>query len=406
MDYRESVDWLYRQLPMYQRIGAAAFKKDLQKTRALMAYLDHPEQKFPAIHIAGTNGKGSVSHYLAALFQKANYTTGLYTSPHLIDFRERIRLNGEWLAEEKVVHFVNRHREFLQAQGLSFFEMTVGLAYATFAEEQVNMAVIETGMGGRLDSTNVIHPLLSIITNISLDHAQFLGPTLPLIAGEKAGIIKSGTPVLIGEKQKETAPVFEQRAAEQQSPLYYAEELVEPAELAAFHCDTPYQRRNLRTTLAALKLLQKKHPLAWPQSPQFIREAHQITGLRGRWETLRWQPRVIADTGHNEAAVQLNMAQLEQESFGELHLIWGTVNDKDLQPILALLPQKARYYWCRPEVPRGLPAEELQKLAAAKGLQGASYPSVKAAYAAALAQAQADDLLFISGSTFVVAEVL
>lgn len=406
MNYSQTVSWLYEQLPMFQRVGAPAFKKDLTKTRQLMQYLRHPEHRFKSIHIAGTNGKGSVAHGLAAVFQEAGYKTGLYTSPHLKDFRERMRINGRMIPEQEVVDFVAMHRDKLTDIGLSFFEMTVGMAFDYFAREQVEMAIVETGMGGRFDSTNVVTPQLSIITNISMDHAQFLGDTLPLIAGEKAGIIKPGVPVLIGEYQEETAPVFAAKARECQASMHYAYEIVEEEPPEEERQAIAYRKINRRTVRAALHLLPKQYELTLPNLEQTLARAHQLTGLRGRWETLSHNPRIIADTGHNIAAVALLTAQLKRETYRHLHVIWGTVNDKDITSILKFLPPEATYYWCKPDVPRGKNATELKAAAKPLGLNGAVYSSVKEALQKAMAAAAAEDFIFVGGSTFVVAEVL
>ena len=407
MNYRETVEWLYQQLPMFQRIGPAAFKKDLTKTRQLMEFLHHPERKFKSVHVAGTNGKGSVAHSLAAIFQHCGYKTGLYTSPHLVDFRERIKVNGAMISEVAVVEFVNANKKALQDIGLSFFEMTVGMAFHHFAREQVDVAIVEVGMGGRLDSTNVLSPELGVITNISMDHAQFLGDTIPKIAGEKAGIIKADVPVVIGERQEETTPVFEEKARSTGAPLYYAEELIPEKEAAEYLYHTTYQKRNVRTILAAAHLLEEKFPELKPSLyKEALANVPKITGLRGRWEILGQKPKIIADTGHNEAGVTLNVEQLKKENYQNLHIIWGMVGDKDSAPILKLLPQEAHYYWCRADVPRGKSETELKAEAERLNLGGETYASVQAAYRAAMTNAGAKDLVFVGGSTFVVAEVL
>lgn len=405
--YEATLAWLFQQLPMYQRQGATAFKKDLSRTRQLMELLDQPQAQFPSIHIAGTNGKGSVAHSLAAVLQQAGFSTGLYTSPHLQDFRERIRINGQMISRQEVVDFVDQHRQELHAISPSFFEMTVALAFAHFAHHQVEVAVVETGMGGRLDSTNVLQPVLSIITNIGLDHTQFLGNTLPAIAGEKAGIIKPGVPVLIGRQQAETTPVFEAKAQAEQAPLSYAENLISAqAARAVWPTGTAYQLENTRTVLAALKLLEPHFSTTQVPLGPTLSRLTKLTGLRGRWETLARRPLTIADTGHNEAGIRLSMEHLRGLSYRQLHLVWGMVSDKDHRALLRLLPPEAHFYWCCPDVPRGFPAPELAQTAQHLGLEGPAAPSVPAAIRLAQAAATPNDLIFIGGSTFVVAEAL
>ncbi|MDR9441960.1 MAG: folylpolyglutamate synthase/dihydrofolate synthase family protein [Schleiferiaceae bacterium] len=405
--YEATLAWLYQQLPMFQRQGAAAFKKDLTRTWQLMELLQEPQKGFASIHIAGTNGKGSVAHSLAAVLQEAGYQTGLYTSPHLQDFRERIRINGQMISREAVVQFVQKHQKALQDIGCSFFEMTVALAFQHFARQPVDIAVVETGMGGRLDSTNVLRPELSIITNIGLDHTQFLGDTLPAIAGEKAGIIKAHTPVLIGRRQVETVPVFEAKAREEAAPLSYAEALIPPEKArAVWPHATAYQLENTRTTLAALQLLQPRYPTPGVPLADTLARLRELTGLRGRWETLAQQPLTIADTGHNEAGLRLSMEQLQRQSYRQLHIVWGMVSDKNHPPLLALLPTQAHFYWCCPDVPRGLPAPALAQLAQSLDRHGSPHASVMEAVQTAQQAAHPRDLIFIGGSTFVVAEAL
>lgn len=403
MNYQQTLDWLFTQLPMFQRQGASAYKADLSNTLELMKLLSHPERKFKSIHIAGTNGKGSVSHSLAAVFQQAGYKTGLYTSPHLIDFRERIRINGDMIPEDAVQTFVAQHQSSFASMGLSFFEMTVGMAFDYFASEEVDIAIIEVGMGGRLDSTNVVTPELSIITNISLDHTQFLGNTLSAIAEEKAGIIKPNVPVLIGEYTVETRPVFERKASLHESPIYFAEEQQYHTTGIDFSLQGPYQQKNLTTILAAIELLKS---MGYAINTSALSEVQALTGLRGRWETLQEAPRIICDTGHNEAAVQYICKQLAQESYGQLHMVWGMVSDKDSTSLLALLPKDARYYWCAPQIPRAKTAKALSEEAAQAGLTGILCTSVQEAVQKAKAAANVKDLIFIGGSTFVVADAL
>ncbi|MGI4864257.1 MAG: bifunctional folylpolyglutamate synthase/dihydrofolate synthase [Janthinobacterium lividum] len=433
MTYPETLAWLYAQLPMYQRVGAAGFKKGLGNTEALAAALGHPESKFKSVHVAGTNGKGSSSHMLAAVLQSAGYKVGLYTSPHLREFTERIRVNGQELAPEYLVKWVENHRNLFDEIQPSFFEMCVALAFDYFAAEQVDVAVVEVGLGGRLDSTNIITPLVSLITNISYDHQAMLGDTLPEIAGEKAGIIKPGRPVVVSQTQAEVAAVFEAKARQEGSPLLFADTRYEARPTAETSADGyargmqvlnvyregklylegvqlgllgDYQRLNLPGVLATLDELQAQGfnisnvPLRWG-----LCDVTRLTGLRGRWSILGQHPLVVADTGHNEAGLQLVLAQLARVPHRHLHLVIGTVNDKDVTKVLALLPREATYYFCQADIPRALPADELAALATAQGLRGQSYGPVPVAVAAARAAAAPDDVVFIGGSTFVVAEV-
>lgn len=406
MTYQECLDWLFSQLPMYQRTGGAHYKIDLSKTLQLMELLDHPERKFRSIHVAGTNGKGSVSHMLAAIFQKSGFKTGLYTSPHLKDFRERVRINGEMISEEAVVSFVEKYQQKFTELQLSFFEMGSGLAFQYFADEKVDIAILETGMGGRLDSTNVVTPELSIITNISLDHTQFLGDTKAKIAFEKGGIIKPGIPVVIGERDPETDRVFEEIAAERKSEIFFAEDLIPMKEVDKLDLKGVYQKKNLRSVMAAVDRLQALGFDISENAEEALQNVKKLTGLRGRWEQIGENPKIICDTGHNEAGVKLIMEQLGKESFRKLHIVWGMVGDKDSASVLKLLPKDAHYYWCRPDIPRGKDAHELKNEADGYGLAGIIYPSVQAALAAAKKEAAPEDMIFVGGSTFVVAEAL
>nr|WP_279343962.1 bifunctional folylpolyglutamate synthase/dihydrofolate synthase [Gramella jeungdoensis] len=396
---------MFQQLPMFQRIGKDAFKKDLTNTYKLAEHLEHPENKFKSIHVAGTNGKGSVSHMLASVFQAAGYKTGLYTSPHLKDFRERIRINGAVIPQENVVSFIEENQTFLGFNRLSFFEMTVGMAFDYFAKEKVDIAIIEVGMGGRLDSTNIIKPELSVITNIGLDHTAYLGDNLRQIAGEKAGIIKEGIPVVIGEKQKETTPVFEETSKKMKADLYFAQEF----KFAKYHTDLKgeYQKKNLKTVLTSLKLLKEQ---GWSVSEEAIinglNNVKLHTGLQGRWDVIREKPKVICDTAHNAEGLKLVMKQLAKEDFQHLHMVLGVVNDKDLTKVLPLLSKEANFYFAKPNVPRGLDAKVLQQEAAKFGLEGRVYPSVHDAFLAAEEVALDEDLIFVGGSNFTVAEVL
>ena len=436
MTYPETLAWLYAQLPMYQRVGAAGFKKGLGNTEALAAALGHPENKFRSVHVAGTNGKGSSSHLLAAVLQSAGYKVGLYTSPHLREFTERIRVNGQELAPDYLVSWVAEHRDLFDQIQPSFFEMCVALAFDYFAAERVDVAVVEVGLGGRLDSTNIITPLVSLITNISYDHQALLGNTLPEIAGEKAGIIKPGRPVVISQTQPEVAAVFEQKAAREGSPLAFADAryVAVPTPSAgpgpaaggregvqlldvlrhgqpylanvALGLLGNYQRLNLPGVLATLDEL-RAQGFDIPESALRAGLAHvtRLTGLRGRWSIIGQHPLVVADTGHNEAGLRLVLAQLARVPHQHLHVVLGVVNDKDVAKVLALLPRAATYYFCQAGIPRALPADELAAQATAAGLTGRAYGPVPAAVAAARAAAGPQDVVFIGGSTFVVAEV-
>ena len=390
---------------MYQRIGAAAYKVDVSNTLKLMAHLKEPQSSFKSVHVAGTNGKGSTSHMLASVLQDAGYKVGLYTSPHLKDFRERIKLNGKMMPEQKVVDFVENHRSFFEENQLSFFEMTVGLAFDYFKNEKVDIAIIEVGLGGRLDSTNVINPEVSVITNIGLDHTQFLGTTLAEIASEKAGIIKSKIPVVIGEAKPETTAVFIDKARKEKSPILFVEE----EELPEFKTDLlgNYQIKNYKTAYATLGVLKQK---GWGISNKNIENGFlnvvKNTGLQGRWQLLNKSPKVICDTAHNIEGLSLVLNQLKKEDFDQMHIVLGVVADKNLDAILPLFPKNAIYYFCKPAVIRGLAVAKLQQKARAYELIGASYVSLSEAYKSAMTAAKTKDLIFIGGSTFVVAEVL
>lgn len=390
---------------MYQRVGSAAYKADLSNTLLLTDYLAHPEHHFKTIHVAGTNGKGSTSHMLASVLQEAGYKVGLYTSPHLKDFRERIKINGEVIPKRMVSTFVTKHKLFFEKNELSFFEMTVGLAFDYFRKEQVDIAVIEVGMGGRLDSTNIISPEVSVITNIGMDHTQFLGSTLAEIASEKAGIIKVGVPVVIGESVPETKAVFLKIAKEKRAAIIFAEMMdhgVYTSDLLG-----NYQQKNRRTVLTTLRLLKNS---GWQLSEKAIKEGLKKvvknTGLLGRWQQLQEHPKVICDTAHNKEGLSVVFEQIAQESFKDLHIVLGAVNDKDLELLLPLFPKSALYYFCKPNVPRGLDANALALKAADHQLYGEVFVSVKKAYKAALKIAGKDDFIYVGGSTFVVAEVL
>ncbi|MFT3795241.1 bifunctional folylpolyglutamate synthase/dihydrofolate synthase [Flavobacterium sp.] len=406
MTYTETVNWMFAQLPMYQQQGASAYKKDLTNTLLLSQHLGHPEQNLKLIHVAGTNGKGSTSHMLASILQEAGYKTGLYTSPHLKDFRERIKIDGKEISEDFVVGFIARNQSFFEANALSFFEMSVGLAFDYFSKEKVDVAIIEVGLGGRLDSTNIITPLVSVITNIGYDHVQFLGNTLELIAAEKAGIIKPGIPVVIGEYTSETKPVFEQKAQACHSDIYFASDLVRedyPSDMKG-----NYQFHNKKTVVQTLRVLQAKNQLAVSeeQIKNGLQNVIRHTGLLGRWQQLQDHPKVIADTAHNKAGLEMTLRQIQENEFDQLHIVLGVVNDKDLDEILPLFPKNAVYYFCRPDIPRGLDAQHLASKASGFGLTGQIYHSVPEAYQSALQHAAPSDFIYIGGSTFVVAEIL
>lgn len=430
MNYRETLDYLYNALPMFQRVGAYAYKADLSNTISLCEQLGNPQQIFKTIHVAGTNGKGSTSHALAAVFQAAGYKTGLYTSPHLQSFTERIRIDGKEITEERVIEFVASHKAFLDELQPSFFEMTVGMAFWYFAKEEVDIAIIEVGMGGRLDSTNVIHPELCIITNIAYDHIQFLGNTLPLIAAEKAGIIKSGVPVVISQSQKETREIFLQKAAAMQSTIVFADEKWEvtktqesedpkPQQLASYRVRSSYgefklklglngsyQRFNLPGILEAVKQLRDQ---GWKLSDKALKTGlesiTELTGLKGRWQILQTKPLIIADTGHNEAGILEVVAQLKKYAYAKLWMVIGMVNDKDNSKVLDLLPLEASYIFCQASIPRAMDASQLATKAKENGLNGQVIPKVMDAVEFARKNASPDDLIFIGGSTFVVAEI-
>ncbi|UGS20712.1 bifunctional folylpolyglutamate synthase/dihydrofolate synthase [Flavobacterium cyclinae] len=404
MTYKETTDWMFSQLPMYQMQGASAYKKDLSNTILLMNHLHNPEAKFKSIHVAGTNGKGSTSSMIASILQEAGYKVGLYTSPHLKDFRERIRINGDKISEDFVIDFIADNKSFFEANQLSFFEMTVGLAFDFFAKKQVDVAIIEVGMGGRLDSTNVITPLLSVITNIGFDHTDFLGNTLSKIAFEKAGIIKSNIPVVIGEYEEETQSVFLDKAKIEDAPIYFAQDNPEVTYECVLLGD--YQRKNLKTVLQAIDLLKTEFIIEENQIKLGLKNVIQNTGLLGRWQILNTQPFTVCDTAHNSQGLKIVLDQIQKHTFEALHVVLGVVNDKDLDSILPLFPKNAKYYFCKPNVPRGLDADKLGKKANDFGLIGKVYDSVSEAYINAKLLAQKTDFIYIGGSTFVVAEIV
>ncbi len=435
MSYQETIDYLYTRLPMFSRIGAAAIKPNLDNTIAICNLLGNPEQKIKTIHIAGTNGKGSTSHMLASIFQEAGYKTGLYTSPHLYDFRERIKVNGQMCSKEFVIEFTNRIKPFIEKVEPSFFEITVGMAFDYFEKEKVDIAIIETGLGGRLDSTNVISPELSIITNIGFDHMALLGNTIEAIASEKAGIIKKETPIIIGESSPASKSVFEEKANVENAPLYFAEDFLQHTSFqnnwnTAFfeftqplihlldaplypkkftiECDLPgkYQAKNLKSVLVATQLLST---MGWKLSANKVTSAllkiKNNTGLMGRWECIQTNPKVVLDVAHNEHGIQALLEQLASLHYNNLHIVTGMVKDKDIQAVLKLLPTDAQYYFTQSHIPRALPVHELVAQATELGLNGLSFEDVNIALNEAIKNANHNDLILVIGSIFLVAEV-
>lgn len=449
MNYAETIDYLYSQLPLFTRVGASAYKADLGNTIELCRRLDNPQHQFKSVHVGGTNGKGSTSHMLAAILQTAGYKTGLYTSPHLKDFRERIRINGQMISEQQVIDFVAAHKSDFEDIKPSFFEMTVGLAFDIFAKEQVDIAIIEVGLGGRLDSTNIITPLVSVITNIGWDHMNILGDTLQLIAAEKAGIMKPGVPVVIGEYQPEVSSVFTEKAEKEGSRISFASDLKSEVlspeskvrslksevrgngfdlsefldvritfppnktnaqlQTSDFRLDLTgtYQLKNIKTVLCTVDELRSQgFAIRDEVVKTALRQVKLLTGLHGRWEVLSKRPLTICDTGHNPEGVEEVLQNIAHIPYDKLHFVIGVVNDKDISKILAMLPKQAIYYFCKPDIPRGLDAGTLKEKAAEFGLLGEVYPSVKIACETAQTQANDHDLVFVGGSTFVVAEVV
>lgn len=425
--YADTIHYLYSQLPMFQRVGPAAYKNTLDNALALDRMYGFPHRNFKTIHVAGTNGKGSVSHMLAAVLQSAGYKTGLYTSPHLKDFRERIRIDGQMIPENSVIDWVDDFRKRNTSLEPSFFELTVAMAFDYFAREKADIAVVETGLGGRLDSTNIISPEVSVITNIGYDHTALLGETLPEIAVEKAGIIKHGTPIVVGRKQPETCDVFVEKAREQNAPLFFAENDWKIERMSDFSeinpvyrvtknnissfitLDLPgiYQHENLCTVLKTIDILKEKGwPIPKPTIAEGLSNVRNLTGLQGRWQVLGTHPLIVCDTGHNEDGIQMVAAQMKMMKFDKLYIVFGVVNDKEPDRILAQLPVEARYYFCQADLPRAMNPENLRLAAEKYGLRGEIYSSVKEAFAAAKHTAGTEDFIFIGGSTFVVAEIL
>jgi len=436
MTYKQTLEYLVAKLPMFQRVGAVAYKANLDNTIVICKLLDNPENKFKSIHVAGTNGKGSTSHMLAAVFQQAGYKTGLYTSPHLKDFRERIKINGKEIPKKYVTEFVEKYQHDFEKIQPSFFEWTVGLAFKFFAEQKVDIAIIETGLGGRLDSTNVINPLVSLISNISFDHTNLLGNTLQKIAAEKAGIIKYKTPIIISETQIEVKKIFIEKAKTSKSKIYFADELFvhqnekyaakknqtnhfynQDKKTISYKTDLPgtYQKHNLAGVLTALAVVKNEFKLKDVQVKRALKNVIKLTGLHGRWEVINKHPRVVCDTGHNEDGIKhvINSINREYDSNivkGKLHVVFGVVNDKDLSKIFPLLKgnthfKNAVYYFCKPNIPRGMETDILKNDATKFGLKGNEYPSVKMALQAAKKSAKKIELIFVGGSTFTVGEV-
>ena len=408
MTYKETIEYLFNSTPVFEHVGASAYKPGLQTTEILDAHYGHPHKNFKTIHIAGTNGKGSVSHSLASILQEAGYKVGLYTSPHLIDFRERIRVNGIPVSEEYVIRFVEdfKHLNSKRIHPLSpsFFELTTALAFKYFAEEKIDIAVIEVGLGGRLDCTNIITPILSVITNISFDHTQFLGNTLAQIASEKAGIIKHQVPVVIGETTKETRPVFENKAKEMDAPIFFAEEIDRSeCDQYEFELKGSYQKKNLRTILCATKRLPFIHP---EHIQKGLTNVCKNTGLMGRWQTLSTNPLIICDTGHNVGGWKYLAPQISSVPCDRLHIVFGMVDDKDIQNVLSMLPKNAVYYFTQANNHRAIPAPQVGELAKEYGLSGNTYPTVAQAYEEAKSSASEKDFIFIGGSSYIVADLL
>ena len=402
MTYQQCLDWLFSHLPMYQRTGSIAYKADIGNIIQATERLGNPHKYFKSIHIAGTNGKGSTSHLLASVLQEAGYKTGLYTSPHLKDFRERIRINGQKIKQKSVIQFIKLNKDWFSQIGMSFFEMTVALAFQHFAKEKVDIAIIEVGLGGRLDSTNIIQPELSIITNIGLDHIELLGDSIEKIAREKGGIIKPKTPILIGRKQHQTKAIFDEIALENQSKLFYAENCYIESDLKG-----DYQKENKNTAYTAIKILKTQ---AWDIKYKHIikgfKKVQKNTSILGRWMTLGQSPLIICDTGHNIDGVKNIIEQIKKTSYNELHIVFGVVNDKSIDSILKQMPKKAQYYFCQAQIPRAMQVNLLFSKAQEHKLRGNCFKSVDDAFKKAKSVAKENDLIFIGGSTFVVAEIL
>ncbi len=423
MNYQETIEYLFNSTPVFEKVGAKAYKPGLQTTETLDKHFGHPHRQFKSIHVAGTNGKGSCSHTLAAILQSEGYKVGLFTSPHLVDFRERIRVNGECISEQYIIDFVEKERRFFEPLHPSFFELTTALAFKYFAEQKVDIAIIEVGLGGRLDCTNIITPILSIITNISKDHTQFLGNTLADIAGEKAGIIKPGVPIIIGEDLPETRPVFQQKAQKENSPIIFAQDENQQEVQKAEHINGKmeyttrtwgkltgelcgdYQAKNMNTILNAVKYLtlvkNKGTSIKYG-----ISHVTELTGLMGRWQKIQDKPLVICDTGHNVGGWQYLAPQIKAQACRQLRIVFGMVDDKDVTTVMKMLPKDAIYYWTQATTKRAIKVEKIAELGTSLGLNGNVYPSVNKAFKAAQADAAEDDFIFIGGSSYIVADFL
>lgn len=423
MNYQETIEYLFNSTPVFEKVGAKAYKPGLQTTETLDKHFGHPHRQFKSIHVAGTNGKGSCSHTLAAILQSEGYKVGLFTSPHLVDFRERIRVNGECISEQYIIDFVEKERRFFEPLHPSFFELTTALAFKYFAEQKVDIAIIEVGLGGRLDCTNIITPILSIITNISKDHTQFLGNTLADIAGEKAGIIKPGVPVIIGEDLPETRPVFQQKAQKENSPIIFAQDENQQEVQKAEHINGKmeyttrtwgkltgelcgdYQAKNMNTILNAVKYL----TLVKDKGTSIkygISHVTELTGLMGRWQKIQDKPLVICDTGHNVGGWQYLAPQIKAQACRQLRIVFGMVDDKDVTTVMKMLPKDAIYYWTQATTKRAIKVEKIAELGTSLGLNGNVYPSVNKAFKAAQADAAEDDFIFVGGSSYIVADFL
>ena len=424
MNYQETLNYLYNSTPVFEHVGAVAYKEGLQNTLALDKHFNHPHTNFKTIHIAGTNGKGSCSHSLASILQEAGYKVGLYTSPHLVDFRERIRVNGQCISKERVVKFVKDERKFFEPLHPSFFELTTALAFKYFDEQKVDIAIIEVGLGGRLDCTNIISPILSIITNISFDHTQFLGDTLAKIAAEKAGIIKKGVPVIIGEANEETRPVFQSKANEVNSVIVFAEDnaivtssspivdggrrynLSNNSTLVG-ELSGDYQERNMNTILCACNILKQMNIIKNDDViAKGLTNICKNTGLLGRWQTIQNNPTVVCDTGHNVGGWNYLAPQIKRQQCNQLRIVFGMVDDKDINSVMFLLPKNAIYYWTQAESKRAIKAERVAEIANKHDLRGEIFDNVEVAYTKALQDSNKDDFVFVGGSSYIVADLL
>lgn len=405
MNYKDTVEWMFNQLPMFQQIGASAYKKDLTNTLKLASHLNNPERNFKTVHVGGTNGKGSTSSLIASVLKEAGFKVGLYTSPHLVDFRERIKINGEMISQEFVVDFIQNNKTFFEDSKLSFFEMTVGMAFQYFSDQKVDVAIIEVGLGGRLDSTNIITPLVSVITNIGWDHMNLLGNTIEEIALEKAGIIKENIPVVIGEFTAETKKVFQKEASFKKAPIYFASTINDIPELESDLIGN-YQLHNKKTAYQAIQLLKNHFSITEGDIVQGFLNVGKNTGLKGRWTILSEKPLIVADTAHNKNGLELVMQQVHQQQFNKLFMVFGVVNDKDIDSILPYLPKDAEYFVAKPNVPRGLDAVVLKDILTKNGFNAMEFKSIPEALNHAKQKATPNDMIYIGGSTFVVAEVV